>query len=86
MSDTLKKYTITIQRNQIAEAEIEVEAETLAEAEEMALNRAEDCDVQFDEVDYNFDIINIESEDEDEEWTRTITFLSQLLGAKSDGD
>ena len=69
MSDTLKKYTITIQRNQIAEAEIEVEAETLAEAEEIALNRAEDCDVNFDEVDYNFDIINIESEDEeDEEW------------------
>lgn len=67
MSDTLKKYTITIQRNQIAEAEIEVEAETLAEAEEIALNRAEDCDVNFDEVDYNFDIINIESEDEDEE-------------------
>lgn len=67
MSDTLKKYTITIQRNQIAEAEIEVEAETLAEAEEIALNRAEDCDVNFDEVDYNFDIINIESEDEDDE-------------------
>lgn len=67
MRDTLKKYTITIQRNQIAEAEIEVEAETLAEAEEMALNKAEDCDANFDEVDYNFDIINIESEDEDDE-------------------
>lgn len=67
MSDTLKKYTITIQRNQIAEAEIEVEAETLAEAEEMALNRAEDCDVNFDEVDYHFDIINIESEEDEDE-------------------
>ena len=67
MSDTLKKYTITIQRNQIAEAEIEVEAESLAQAEELALERAEDCDANFDEVDYNFDIINIESEDEDDE-------------------
>ena len=62
MNDTLKKYTITIQRNQIAEAEIEVEAETLAEAEELALQKAEDCDVNFDEVDYNFDIIHIESD------------------------
>jgi hypothetical protein len=66
MSDTLKKYTITIQRNQIAEAEIEVEAESQGEAEEMALNRAEDCDANFEEVDYNFDIIHIET-DEDEE-------------------
>jgi len=32
----------------------------------MALNKAEDCDANFEEVDYNFDIINIESEDEDE--------------------
>ena len=67
MSDTLKKYTITIQRNQIGEAEIEVEAESIGEAEELALQKAEDCDVNFDEVDYNFDIINIESEDEDNE-------------------
>ena len=67
MSDTLKKYTITIQRNQIAEAEIEVEAESIGEAEELALQKAEDCDVNFDEVDYNFDIINIESEDEDDQ-------------------
>ena len=67
MSDTLKKYRITIQRNQIGEAEIEVEAESIGEAEELALQKAEDCDVNFDEVDYNFDIINIESEDEDDQ-------------------
>ena len=65
MSDTLKKYRITIQRNQIGEAEIEVEAESIGEAEELALARAEDCDVNFEEVDFNFDIINIESDDED---------------------
>jgi hypothetical protein len=67
MSDTLKKYTITIQRNQIAEAEIEVEAETQGEAEELALNKAEDCEAKFEEVDYNFDIIHIETDEEDED-------------------
>jgi len=67
MSDTLKKYTITIQRNQIAEAEIEVEAETQGEAEELALKQAEDCNARFEEVDYDFDIIHIESEEFEDE-------------------
>jgi hypothetical protein len=66
MSDTLKKYTITIQRNQIAEAEIEVEAENQDQAEELALKEAENCDVNFDEVDYHFDIIHIESDEDNE--------------------
>lgn len=67
MNDTLKKYTITIQRNQIAEAEIEVEAENQDQAEEMALKQAEDCNARFEEVDYNFDIIHIESEEDEDE-------------------
>jgi hypothetical protein len=67
MSDTLKRYKLTIQRNQIAEVEIEVEADNQDQAEELALKQAEDCDVKFEEVDYNFEIIHIESEEFEDE-------------------
>ena len=65
--ETTKKYTITIQRNQIAEAEIVVEAENQDQAEELALKEAEDCEVKFEEIDYNFEIIHIETDEEDED-------------------
>lgn len=67
MNDTLKKYKLTIQRNQIAEVEIEVEAENQDQAEELALKQAEDCEAKFEEIDYNFEIIHIETDEEDED-------------------
>lgn len=64
---TEKKYTITIQRNQIAEAEIVVEADNQDQAEELALKQAENCEAKFEEVDYEFQIIHIETDEENED-------------------
>lgn len=62
---TLKKYTVTIQRNQIAEADIEVEAENESEAKEKALLMADDSYAKFDEVDYIYDVIDIDTDEEE---------------------
>ena len=68
----LKKFTIRMQRNQIAEVDIEVEATSDEEAVDKATEMAENCDdgngmmLDWDEVDYNFEAIDVEQEDEDE--------------------
>ena len=71
--ETEKKYTIKLQRNQIAEVEIEVVASSEDEASDKALKLAENCDdgngflLDWDEVDYNFEVIEVEAEEEDED-------------------
>lgn len=71
--ETEKKYTIKLQRNQIAEVDIEVEATSEDEASDKALKLAENCDdgngflLDWDEVDYNFEVILVEAEEEDED-------------------
>ena len=68
----LKKFTIRMQRNQIAEVDIEVEATSDEEAVDKATEMAENCDdgtgmmLDWDEVDYNFEAIDVQEEDEDE--------------------
>ncbi len=67
-----KKFTIKMQRNQIAEVDIEVEATSEDEAVDKATEMAENCTdgngflLDWDEVDYNFEVVEIEPEDEDE--------------------
>jgi hypothetical protein len=69
----LKKFTIRMQRNQIAEVDIEVEAINDAEAIDKAMELAENCTdangfaLEWDEVDYNFEAIDVEAEEEDED-------------------
>jgi len=69
----LKKFTIRMQRNQIAEVDIEVEAINDAEAIDKAMELAEDCtdangfSLDWDEVDYTFEAIDVETDDEDED-------------------
>ena len=65
----LKKFTIRMQRNQIAEVDIEVEATNDSEAMDMATEIAEnDIGLCWDEVDYTFEAIDVEcDEDEDDE-------------------
>ena len=69
----LKKFTIRMQRNQIAEVDIEVEATSDEEAVDKATEMAENCDdgtgmmLDWDEVDYNFEAIDVEQEEEDED-------------------
>jgi hypothetical protein len=69
----LKKFTIKMQRNQIAEVDIEVEATSEDEATDKALELAENCTdangflLDWDEVDYNFEILDVEGEEEDED-------------------
>lgn len=71
--ETEKKYTIKLQRNQIAEVDIEVVASSEDEASDKALKLAENCDdgngflLDWDEVDYNFEVIEVEAEEEDED-------------------
>ena len=71
--ETEKKYTIKLQRNQIAEVDIEVEATSEDEATDKALELAENCTdgngflLDWDEVDYNFEVVEIEPEEEDED-------------------
>lgn len=68
-----KKFTIKMQRNQIAEVDIEVEATSEDEATDKALELAENCSdgngflLDWDEVDYNFEVVEIEPEEEDED-------------------
>jgi hypothetical protein len=68
-----KKFTIKMQRNQIAEVDIEVEAINDAEAIDKAMELAENCTdangfaLEWDEVDYNFEAIDVEAEEEDED-------------------
>ena len=68
-----KKFTIKMQRNQIAEVDIEVEAINDAEAIDKAMELAENCTdangfaLEWDEVDYNFEAIDVEEEEEDED-------------------
>ncbi len=69
----LKKFTIRMQRNQIAEVDIEVEATSDEEAVDKATEMAENCDdgtgmmLDWNEVDYNFEAIDVEAEEEDED-------------------
>ena len=62
-----------MQRNQIAEVDIEVEATSEDEATDKALELAENCTdgngflLDWDEVDYNFEILDVEGEEEDED-------------------
>jgi hypothetical protein len=62
-----------MQRNQIAEVDIEVEATSEDEATDKALELAENCSdgngflLDWDEVDYNFEVVEIEPEEEDED-------------------
>jgi hypothetical protein len=69
-----KKFTIRMQRNQVSEVDIEVEAINDSEAMDKAMELAEnDTDangfaLDWDEVDYNFEIADVEcDEDEDDE-------------------
>lgn len=70
---TEKKFTITVQRNQISEVEIEVLATNDSDAMDKAMELAEngsDADgfsLEWDDVDYTFEGIDIEGEDEDED-------------------
>jgi len=70
---SLKKFTIRMQRNQIAEVDIEVEATSEDEAVDKATEMAENCTdgngflLDWDEVDYNFEVVEIEPEEEDED-------------------
>jgi hypothetical protein len=69
----LKKFTVRMQRNQIAEVDIEVEATSDEEAVDKATEMAENCTdangfaLEWDEVDYNFEAIDVEQEEEDED-------------------
>jgi len=69
----LKKFTIRMQRNQIAEVDIEVEATSDEEAVDKATEMAENCDdgtgmmLDWNEVDYSFEAIDVEAEEEDED-------------------
>lgn len=68
-----KKFTIKMQRNQIAEVDIEVEATSEDEAVDKATEMAENCTdgngfmLDWQEVDYNFEVVEIEPEEEDED-------------------
>ena len=68
-----KKFTIKMQRNQIAEEDIEVEATSEDEAVDKATEMAENCTdgngflLDWDEVDYNFEVVEVEAEEEDED-------------------
>ena len=68
-----KKFTIKMQRNQIAEVDIEVEAINDAEAIDKAMELAENCTdangfaLEWDEVDYNFEAIDVEEEEDEDE-------------------
>ena len=73
-TDQTKKFTVRMQRNQIAEVDIEVEALNDMEAIDKAMEFAENCtdadgsNLEWDEVDYTFDAIDVEcDEDEDDE-------------------
>ena len=69
----LKKFTIRMQRNQIAEVDIEVEAISDEEAVDKATEMAENCDdgtgmmLDWDEVDYSFEAIDVEEEEDEDE-------------------
>jgi hypothetical protein len=69
----LKKFTIRMQRNQIAEVDIEVEATSDEEAVDKATEMAENCTdangfaLEWDEVDYNFEAIDVEEEEDEDE-------------------
>ena len=71
-TENTKKFTIRMQRNQIAEVDIEVEATNDMEAIDKAMELAENCTdaegfaLDWDEVDYTFEAIDVEC-DEDEE-------------------
>jgi hypothetical protein len=62
-----------MQRNQIAEVDIEVEATSDEEAVDKATEMAENCTdangfaLDWDEVDYSFEAIDVEEEEEEDE-------------------
>ena len=68
-----KKFTIKMQRNQIAEVDIEVEATSEDEAVDKATEMAENCTdgngfmLDWDEVDYNLEAIDVEEEEDEDE-------------------
>ena len=68
-----KKFTIKMQRNQIAEVDIEVEATSDEEAVDKATEMAENCDdgtgmmLDWNEVDYSFEAIDVEEEEDEDE-------------------
>jgi len=73
-TENTKKFTIRMQRNQIAEVDIEVEATNDMEAIDKAMELAENCtdangfSLDWDEVDYTFEAVDVEcDEDEDDE-------------------
>jgi hypothetical protein len=73
-TEETKKFTIRMQRNQIAEVDIEVEATNDMEAIDKAMELAENCtdangfSLDWDEVDYTFEAVDVEcDEDEDDE-------------------
>ena len=72
-TENTKKFTIRMQRNQIAEVDIEVEATNDMEAIDKAMELAEDCvdangfSLDWDEVDYNFEAIDVETDEDDED-------------------
>ena len=73
-TEETKKFTIRMQRNQIAEVDIEVEATNDMEAIDKAMELAENCtdadgfSLDWDEVDYTFEAIDVEcDEDENDE-------------------
>ena len=61
-----------MQRNQIAEVDIEVEALNDMEAIDKAMELAENCtdadgfNLEWDEVDYTFDAIDVECDEDDD--------------------
>ena len=72
-TENTKKFTIRMQRNQIAEVDIEVEATNDMEAIDKAMELAENCtdangfQLDWDEVDYTFEAIDVECEEDDED-------------------
>jgi hypothetical protein len=69
---TEKKFRITVQRNQISEVEIEVEATNDSDAMDKAMELAEngtDADgfaLEWDDVDYTFEGTDIECDEDDD--------------------
>jgi hypothetical protein len=73
-TEETKKFTIRMERNQVSEVYIEVEATNDSEAMDKAMELAEnDTDangfaLDWNEIDYNFEIADVEcDEDEDDE-------------------
>jgi len=72
-TEETKKFTIRMQRNQIAEVDIEVEATNDMEAMDKAMELAENetdasgFALDWDEVDYTFEALDVECEEDEED-------------------